>query len=693
MKNTQRLPSLSRNLLVLGAIAACAALSGCNDSSEDDVSTGETGESSAPSAQSATVDFRLMETTDIHANVNDYNYYSDIPDSTIGLVRTATLIHQANDEMAVTGNTMLVDNGDLIQGSPMGDWRAAQGLADGDVHPVYKAMNTLNYVVANYGNHEFNYGLDYLANAVDDAHFDYINANIFVDDGDNNPDNDVPYFTPYKLVTQSLTDRDGHQHEITVGFIGFVPPQILQWDRANLEGKVITKDIKAMALRYVPEMKARGADLVVAIAHSGISTADYDPAKRAENSSWYLADVPGIDAILMGHAHLVFPGPAFADTPDVDLERGAIKGVAAVMPGFWGDHLGVVDFTLSYDNAADRWTVANATATARPIFADGQSLVDADGTIKALIASDDQATRDYMSQPLGTSTDDIFSFLALVKDDPSVQIVADAQKAYVENLIKGDVNLQDLPVLSAAAPFKACDRNGICANEGDFTTVPKGQLTLRNAADLYLYPNTLVAVKVSGAELKGWLECSASQFYQIDTTSKAPQPLVNYTGFPTFNFDVIDGVTYQIDVTQPARFDRDCSVVDANAHRIRDLAYNGQPVTDDRAFIVATNNYRANGGQFPGTGPDHIVINSPDANRTILADYIRNNSPVTPTADGNWRFAPIASDTDLTLTFRVPDTDRARNFVAGQATTSDDFDARFLQVNDQGERVYELNLQ
>lgn len=667
-------------------LATTLVMTACNDNDDVDI-----GDNTTSSNTTATVDFRLMETTDIHANVEDYNYYSDMPDPEIGLVRTATLIKQARAEMASAGNSMLVDNGDLIQGSPMGDWRYAAGLEDGTVHPVYKAMNTLDYDVANYGNHEFNYGLDFLAQAVNDANFDYINANIVADDGDHNPDNDQPYFTPYKLITRSLTDRKGHTHEITIGFIGFAPPQITQWDRANLEGHVVTRDIKATAEHYVPEMKAKGADLIVAIAHSGISTDDYDVNKRAENSSWYLADVPGIDAILMGHSHLVFPSRTFADTPGVDIAHGTIKGVPAVMPGYWGDHLGVIDFTLAYDAAADRWSVTDTHVAARPIFADGKPTVEADATIKALVAEDDQATQDYMNQPIGTSTDNIYSFLALVKDDPSVQIVADAQKAYVEDLIQGDVNLQDLPVLSAAAPFKACDRNGQCGDENDFTTISKGQLTLRNAADLYLYPNTLVAVKVSGAELKGWLECSASQFYQIDPSKTEPQPLVNYTGFPTFNFDVIDGVTYQIDVTQPPRFDRDCNLINANAHRIVDLQFKGQPVADDQAFIVATNNYRANGGNFPGTGADHIVINSPDANRTVLANYIRDNSPVTPTADGNWSFAPIQSATDLTLTFRVPNTQRAQAFVESQANNT--FDPRFIEVNADVERVYELNLQ
>lgn len=661
--------------LPLCMIASAAVLSGCN-SDDDQV------------AESATVDLRLMETTDIHSNVLDYNYYSDMPDPTIGLVRTASLIRQAREELNEPGNNVLVDNGDLIQGSPMGDWRQAEGLAPGEVHPVYKAMNLLDYTVSNYGNHEFNYGLEYLAESVNDAEFPYISANIFRDDGDDNPDNDEPYFSPYMLVNKTLQDREGDVHELTIGFIGFVPPQIMQWDKANLDGRVITKDIRAMAEHYVPQMKAEGADLVVAIAHSGISTKPYDPAAKAENSSWYLADVPGIDVMMLGHSHLVFPSEAFADTQEVNVEKGTVKGVPTVMPGYWGDHLGVIDLTLAYSADEDSWTVTDSQVAARPIMVDGQPVVEEDSMIATAVADDHQATLDYMGTPIGSSNDDIFSFLALVKDDPSIQVVSDAQKAYVEELIQGDVSLQDLPVLSAAAPFKACDRNGDCSEESSFTTVPAGELTLRNAADLYLYANTLVAVKVNGDELRGWLECSASQFHQIDPSSSERQELVNYTGFPTYNFDVIDGVTYEIDVTQPPRDDRDCNVINEGARRIRNLEYQGVAVTPDQEFIVATNNYRANGGVFPGTGSDHIVINSPDANRTVLANYIRDNSPVTPTADGNWSFATISGgNSSLEPVFRVPNTERVLNFVADKAPN-----AEFLEVNANNERVYRLNL-
>jgi 2',3'-cyclic-nucleotide 2'-phosphodiesterase/3'-nucleotidase len=145
-----------------------------------------------------------------------------------------------------------------------------------------------------------------------------------------------------------------------------------------------------------------------------------------------------------------------------------------------------------------------------------------------------------------------------------------------------------------------------------FVEVEKGQLTFRNAADLYLYPNTLVVVKASGKEVKEWLECSAGQFNQIDPHSSKPQSLINWDGFRTYNFDVIDGVNYQIDVTQPARYDGECQSINPQAERIKNLTFNGKPIDPNATFLVATNNYRAYGGKFAGTGDGHIAFASPD---------------------------------------------------------------------------------
>ncbi|MGF1779654.1 2',3'-cyclic-nucleotide 2'-phosphodiesterase [Vibrio nomapromontoriensis] len=625
------------------------------------------------------IKLRIIETTDIHTNVMDYDYYKDKPSQKIGLARTATLVKEARKEVT---NSVLVDNGDLIQGSPMGDYMAAKGVKDGDVHPVYKAMNQLNYDVGNIGNHEFNYGLDFLAATLKGANFPYVSANVF------DKKTGEHYFKPYLIKTHTFKDSDGKAQEVKIGYIGFVPPQIMVWDKKNLEGKVFAKDIKATAEELVPQMKKEGADIVIAIPHSGVSS---DPYKTgAENSTYYLSEVEGIDAIAFGHSHSVFPGKGFDNIQGVDNQKGTINGVAAVMPGRWGSHVGVMDLML--EKEGDSWKVTNAQTEARPIYDanNKKAMVDADKGIVAAIKDDHDATRDFVNQPIGKANDVMYSFLALVQDDPTVQIVNLAQKDYVETMIQGDPDLDGLPVLSAAAPFKAGGRKNDPAN---FTEVESGQLTFRNAADLYLYPNTLVALKMSGKEVKEWLECSAGQFKQIDITTDQPQSLIDWDGFRTYNFDVMDGVNYQIDVTQPARYDGNCKPLNEDSERIVGLTYQGKPIDMDQTFIVATNNYRAYSNKFPGTGSEFIAFDSPDENRTIVANYIskisKEKGEVTPSADNNWTFAPITSKVKVDVRFETSPSDKAAQFIKDKGQ----YPMEKVATDDVGFAVYRIDLQ
>lgn len=630
------------------------------------------------SLHAATVDFRLLETTDLHSNIMDFDYYKDTPSEKFGLVRTATLIEAARKEAT---NSVLVDNGDIIQGSPLGDYMATKGLQQGELHPVYKAMNTLDYTVGNLGNHEFNYGLDYLHKAISGARFPYINANIIdVKTGQ-------PLFTPWLMKTVEVTDREGNKHPLKVGYIGFVPPQIMVWDKTNLTGKVTVNDITETARKWVPEMRKAGADLVVAIPHSGLSG---DPYKAmAENSVYYLSQVPGIDAILFGHAHAVFPSKDFAGIKGADINQGTLNGIPAVMPGMWGDHLGVVDLVL--DNQQGHWQVTSAKAQARPIYdkAAKKSLAAEDADLVKVMKHDHDATREFVSKPIGKSADVMYSYLSLVQDDPTVQIVNNAQRDYVQRYIQGDPDLANLPVLTAAAPFKAGGRKN---DPASYVEVEKGQLTFRNAADLYLYPNTLVVMKVSGKEVKEWLECSAGQFNQIDPHSSKPQSLINWD-FRTYNFDVIDGVKYQIDVTQPARYDVECQPVNESATRIKNLTFNGKAIDPQATFLVATNNYRAYGGKFAGTGESHIAFASPDENRSVLAAYIsaqtKAQGEVKPQADNNWRLAPVESSTPLDIRFETSPTEKAAAFITQYAR----YPLHQVGTDDIGFAVYQLNLQ
>ncbi|MBA5602364.1 bifunctional 2',3'-cyclic-nucleotide 2'-phosphodiesterase/3'-nucleotidase [Pectobacterium aroidearum] len=633
----------------------------------------------ATTVHAATVDLRVLETTDLHSNMMDFDYYKDTPTDKFGLVRTASLIHAAREQAS---NSVLVDNGDLIQGSPLGDYMAAKGLKAGDVHPVYQAMNTLDYSVGNIGNHEFNYGLDYLHKALSGAKFPYVNANVL------DAKTGKPLFTPYHIENKSVKDRDGKQHTLRIGYIGFVPPQIMVWDKANLTGKVTVEDITESAKKWVPEMRKQGADLVIVIPHSGLSAEPYKA--MAENSVYYLSQIPGVDAIMFGHAHAVFPSNDFANIKGADIKQGTLNGVPAVMPGQWGDHLGVVDFTLNNDSGT--WKVESAKAEARPIYdkAQKKSLAAEDDKLVKVLADAHKDTREFVSKPIGKSADNMYSYLSLIQDDPTVQIVNNAQRAYVEHFIQGDPDLADLPVLSAAAPFKAGGRKN---DPASYVEVEKGQLTFRNAADLYLYPNTLVVVKVNGQQVQEWLECSAGQFKQIDPSKREPQFLLNWDGFRTYNFDVIDGVNYQIDVTQPARYDSECALINDKAHRIKALTFNGKPIDPKATFLIATNNYRAYGEKFAGTGEKYVAFASPDENRSVLAAYIsaetQKSGEVKPQADNNWRLAPIVSDTPLDIRFETSPSEKATAFIKEKAQ----YPMTHVGNDETGFAVYRLDLQ
>ncbi|MBS4213079.1 bifunctional 2',3'-cyclic-nucleotide 2'-phosphodiesterase/3'-nucleotidase [Neobacillus rhizophilus] len=594
------------------------------------------------------VELRLMETTDLHTNLLNYDYYKNAEYLKVGLASTAALVKDARAEV---DNSLLVDNGDLIQGTPLGTYFAkVEPLKRGQVHPVFKAMNQMGYDMATLGNHEFNYGLDFLEEAYNDANFPFVNANVYIDDHDNNPDNDVNKFTPYRIINKKVVDEQGKNHVIKVGFIGFVPPQINEWDKANLDGKVITKNIVDTAKRFIPQMREKGADVIIAMTHSGFN----GNKANTEDVIYALSEVPGIDAITFSHTHKLFPakdvnsldglfkGADGQPLPGVDNAKGTINGVPAVQAGYGGGSLGIIDLDLV--KVKGKWSVADSQSATREIYSPTQvkpvqSIVDA-------VKADHEATIKYVNTPIGKTTDDIYSYFALVQDDPSIQVVTDAQKWYVEKYIAGSKpEYKDLPILSVGAPFKA-GRNGVA----EYTEIQKGDLTIRSAGDLYLYDNTLKAIKVKGSVVKEWIEMSAGKFNTIDPSKAGDQPLLN-SGFPVYNFDVIDGVQYQINVTEPARYDKDGNLVNPDSSRVVNLTYNGQPVDPNQDFIVVTNNYRAGGGgNFPGVKGSELVVDSADENRQILMDYITEKKEITPTADGNWSIAPIAGNVNVTFT-------------------------------------------
>ncbi|PGK36759.1 bifunctional 2',3'-cyclic-nucleotide 2'-phosphodiesterase/3'-nucleotidase [Bacillus thuringiensis] len=587
----------------------------------------------------STVNLRILETSDIHVNLMNYDYYQTKTDNKVGLVQTATLVNKAREEVK---NSVLFDDGDALQGTPLGDY-AANKIKDPKnrvdpsyTHPLYRVMNLMKYDVISLGNHEFNYGLDYLNKVIEKTDFPVINSNVYKVDHDDKEENDENYFKPYHILKKEVVDEAGQKQIVKIGVMGFVPPQIMNWDKANLEGKVKAKDIVATARIMVKKMQNEGADIIVALAHSGVDKSEYKEVNKMENASYHLAtQVPGVDAVLMGHSH--------TEVEDV------FNGVPVVMPGVFGSNLGIIDMQLKKVNGTWEVQKDQSKPQLRPIAnSKGTPLVESDQKLVNEIKDEHQATIDYVNTPVGETKAPINSYFSLVQDDPSVQIVTNAQKWYVEQELKKPEyeKIKDIPVLSAGAPFKAGGRNGATY----YTDIPAGTLAIKNVADLYVYPNTLYAVKVNGAQVKEWLEMSAGQFNQIYPEKKTEeQPLVNI-GYPTYNFDILDGLKYEIDVTQPAKYDKDGKIVNANTNRIVNMTYEGKPVADDQKFIVATNNYRGSSQTFPGVSEGEVVYQSQDETRQIIVKYMQKIKNIDPAADQNWTFKPIVAD-KLNTTF------------------------------------------
>jgi len=588
-----------------------------------------------------TVDVRILATTDLHTNLVNYDYYQDKPVETLGLAKTAVLIEKAKKE---NPNVLLVDNGDTIQGTPLGTYKAiVDPVEKGEQHPMYAALQALGFEAGTLGNHEFNYGLDYLNRVIETAGMPLVNANVL------DPATGKFIYQPYKIIEKTFTDTQGRLTTVKIGVTGIVPPQILNWDKANLEGKVVVRDSVEAIRDIIPEMRKAGADITLVLSHSGIGDDKYE--KGEENEGYQIASLPGVDAVVTGHSHAEFPsgnGTGFYEKyPGVDGVNGKINGTPVTMAGKYGDHLGVIDLKLNYTDG--KWKVTDSKGSIRKV--DTKSNV-ADQRVIDIAKESHQGTINYVRQQVGTTTAPITSYFALVKDDPSVQIVNNAQLWYAKQELAGTPEA-NLPILSAAAPFKAGTRGDATA----YTDIPAGPIAIKNVADLYLYDNVTAILKVNGAQLKEWLEMSAGQFNTIDPNNSQPQNLVN-TDYRTYNFDVIDGVTYEFDITQPNKYDREGKLANPNASRVRNLKYQGKEIDPNQEFIVVTNNYRSN-GNFPGVREASLNRLLNLENRQAIINYILAVKNINPSADQNWHFADTIKGLDL----RFLTADKAKNLI------------------------------
>ncbi len=546
----------------------------------------------------------IMGTTDMHQYIMPWDYMGDQPNERVGLTKIYTLIEEVRRNAP---NTLLFDTGDMIQGSLVGDYEAEVKPLEGfQFQAIIRAYNAMGYDAVSVGNHEItDFGLDFFYRAQKNSIFPWVSANIRMVD---NPKEFL--VDPYVILQRQI---DGIP--IRIGVIGFTPPQIINWGRRHLEGKVFTQDILNQAEIYIPYLRDQ-TDLVVVVSHTGLSIQPIESQIARENPGYYLAQIQGVDALILGHDHTEFPG-AFEGVPGVDNERGLIHGVPTILPGSWGSHLGVIHLDLSYDWNTGAWEVLSGHSELLPVTAE----IASHPRIEAIVEARHLETIQYVRTPIGWTDTEITSYFSRIMDNPVTQIVNEAQIAWAIREFRGS-EYEGIPILSAAAPFIA-GRQG----PGYFTHV-FGDITIGSITDIYIYPNTIYVAKLNGAQIKAWLEAAGLNFNQVDPDLKAPQHFINYD-FRAYNFDVIEGIEYAYDITKPPN------------NRLAYATFEGKPLDESMEFLIVTNNYRGSGGgNFPYVA-DHIILATTEINREAIIRYIQSVGDIDPAPTNNWHILPV----------------------------------------------------
>lgn len=539
---------------------------------------------------------RLIVTSDLHMHLHPRDLLTG-SNTARGLLALSGPIAQARTEVPCA---LLLDNGDVLQGTPLGEWHARDG--DGAPHPIIATMNALGYDTGTLGNHEFDYGMGYLADVLAEATFPMVNCNLEI----------TP---PLPLRPSVILERVVDGRTIKIGITGTVPERITVWSRHLLAGCATVIQPEIAVAEEAARLRVAGADIVICLAHAGIVPPG-DPEEASENGALLIAKTGAVDAIICGHQHLQFPGTFPHDGAGIDATHGTLAGIPAIMPGWAGEHLGILDLHLAEGK------IVGHTAELRPC-----DTTTIDPALSALSEQAERAAQARLSCPLSRTNEPLNTAFALVTDTAAMRLIHAAQIWALKRLLPDGAHP---PLLSSVAAF----RTGGRAGPDGFTRIPAGPLTLRSIADLYPYENGFTAIEVTGAILRDWLEMSASTLSML--SPGRPQPLLR-PGAPGYNFDMIAGVRYDIDLSQPAAFDLSGTRIAANL-RIQNLSYNGASVADDQRFIVATNSYRAaGGGRFPHLADQSEVIKTTSPTASLLADYVASHPNGPPILALGWR--------------------------------------------------------
>ena len=505
----------------------------------------------------------IVATTDVHGRVLGWDYVRDAA-APGGLSRAATALETLRARYP--GIVVLVDAGDLLQGNPVATYFGRYDSRQ--PHPIVDALNTLQYDVVTPGNHDFDFGVDFLRKAAAQASYRYVSGNVFDSAG-------APFFPQAQILQRG---------PVKVGITGFTTPGVMLWDRNQLAGKVSVRRIGASAPAALAQLAA--ADLKVVLTHSGFGESSYDTTGvGAENDAAALASAnPKPDIVIVGHTHR-------------EVRDTVINGVHFVQPKNWAQSLAVIHVWFQRDATAGRYRVTRVQSDLIPLA----NVAEQQRFARRFDAAQ-QAARLWAGTPIGKAAPGFDARLARAQDTPLLDFINEVQRR------------QTGAQLSAAAAFDVQ------------TGLPEGEIHQREVSGIYPYENTLRAVKISGQQLREFLEHSARYFQ-----SYAPgQPVIN-DSVPGYNFDVVSGVVYNIDLSRPA------------GQRVRGLAFGGKLIQPTDTFTMAVNSYRqAGGGGYTVLARAPIVYDKGEDIRELLVSEIRRAGTLQPNAylKPSWAIIP-----------------------------------------------------
>jgi 2',3'-cyclic-nucleotide 2'-phosphodiesterase / 3'-nucleotidase / 5'-nucleotidase len=588
-------------------------------------------------ANTEEVDLRFIFTTDIHGQLNSYDYEKGLDYSNGGIARAYDLIKRARTEKPKE-NSFTFDVGDILY-----DYTTEYIFAENqkEIQPIYKAIAMVGYDAITLGNHDFDYGYEYILNQLKGSGLmdKTIVSNVMDSKTDEYP------FLENMLITRQLETKDGDKVEVTVGVIGETIPNLTE-KTESYTGVLKTEDIVENVKKQSVKLKEAGADIVVVLAHSGIGPEN--PELNFKNVSYALTKIDEVDVILCGHEHSVFPttntSSPYLMLPGVDKHTFLVNGKNLVMANDRGRSIGLVDLTLEVSDGEVE--IINRASEVRNVKG---SDTKEDKTMSSLYGAWEAKFLQYSKDVIGEVENGkaIENFFGLIQDNTAIQLLGDAMRSHAIRFVNTDgIKYKDYPIISASR-YHSSGANSYT----DFINI-KNEFTESNLAGIQPYNNYLILYTINGKQLKEWLEWSASAYEDTATntkwTNETMNELMKSTKLKSLikeewlsnwgQFYVFDGINYNINPMMQARYDLSGNRI-SNSTRVTDITYNGEPVTDNTVFILAADKITKPSEANKGV-ENQAVFKKFYRGQSVLSGYIKTISKtgsILPTPDNNWK--------------------------------------------------------